>query len=311
VRPGGAPRVPQHLADLAQRLVHDTLGAAADITHLRVLGLRRDHWVLAADVTAPHPRVVVKLAGPEAEHAVDFARTAAVTTLVHRTGTPAPQVLATGDATANGRWRWQLLEHVGGTPWRALAPQLSREDLDDCHRLLAEALLGIQTVRFDGFGQLDADARPAPPSGWVDALRHRAAARIDDQRHRTAFLAVLDRMADAFADAGPPVLCHDDLHHDNVLFAPDGAGWRLTAVLDWDKSWAAPAQVDVARMAFWDDMTGPAFWEVYRAAVPESGGDTERACVYQLLWCLEYDVDTPRHREDTANVAARLGVRLG
>jgi len=29
----------------------------------------------------------------------------------------------------------------------------------------------------------------------------------------------------------------------------------------------------------------------------------------RLLWCLEYDADTPRHRADTAGVYRRLGVR--
>jgi hypothetical protein len=63
-------------------------------------------------------------------------------------------------------------------------------------------------------------------------------------------------------------------------------------------------------MAWWDDMTGPGFWSVYRAAVPEEEGWAERALVYQLLWCLEYDQDTPRHRADTVELCRRLGVSL-
>ena len=59
-------------------------------------------------------------------------------------------------------------------------------------------------------------------------------------------------------------------------------------------------------MAFWDDMTDPVFWSVYRAGVPASDGWEQRALVYQLLWCLEYDVDTARHRQDTAALVARL-----
>jgi hypothetical protein len=50
--------------------------------------------------------------------------------------------------------------------------------------------------------------------------------------------------------------------------------------------WAGPPEADVARMAFWDDMTGDGFWEVYK--VPPAEGRADRALIYQLLWCLEY-----------------------
>ena len=53
-------------------------------------------------------------------------------------------------------------------------------------------------------------------------------------------------------------------------------------------------------------MTGPGFWEVYRAAVPEAPGWPRRALLHQLLWCLEYDAPTQRHRADTAAVRAAL-----
>jgi endonuclease/exonuclease/phosphatase family metal-dependent hydrolase len=103
-------------------------------------------------------------------------------------------------------------------------------------------------------------------------------------------------------------LCHDDLHHNNVLFRPDGGDWRLAAVLDWDKAWAGSAESEVARMAFWDDMTGPGFWEVYRASVFPSEAAAERALIYQLLWCLEYDDGSQRHVADTARLRRRLAI---
>jgi hypothetical protein len=44
-------------------------------------------------------------------------------------------------------------------------------------------------------------------------------------------------------------------------------------VLDWDKAWAGPLESDVARMAFWDDMTGDGFWEVYKVPAAEGRAD--------------------------------------
>lgn len=118
---------------------------------------------------------------------------------------------------------------------------------------------------------------------------------------------LLDREAGRFAGLTRSTLCHDDLHHGNVVFRPAGDSWRLAAVLDWDKSWAGPGESDVARMAFWDDMTGPAFWAVYRDAVPVADGEPGRAPIHQLLWCLEYDEGSARHAADTAALRRRLG----
>lgn len=75
-------------------------------------------------------------------------------------------------------------------------------------------------------------------------------------------------------------------------------GWRVTGLLDRDKAWAGPADSNVALMAFWGDMTGPAFWQTYRIAVSSNPGHQERVPIYHLLWCLEYD-DDARHAANT------------
>ena len=64
--------------------------------------------------------------------------------------------------------------------------------------------------------------------------------------------------ASLFAEQTCSTLCHDDLQHTNLIFRAGHAGWELAGVLDWDKAWAGPGESDIARMSFWDDMTGPA-----------------------------------------------------
>jgi hypothetical protein len=61
-------------------------------------------------------------------------------------------------------------------------------------------------------------------------------------------------------------------------------------------------------MAFWDDMTGPGFWEVYPAPNADDGDAAHRALIYQLLWCLEYDDGTARHAADTTRLLRLLTV---
>jgi aminoglycoside phosphotransferase (APT) family kinase protein len=193
---------------------------------------------------------------------------------------------------------------VGGTSWRRRRPDLDGAALHSVHRRLAEVVLALQNVRPAGFGDLDAAGHPAGHD-LRTAMHRRTDRLVADPTARAEVHALLEREAGLF-DGTVATLCHDDLHADNVLLARAGGEWRITAVLDWDKAWAGPAESDVARLAFWDGMTGPGFWEVYRDAVPEADGWPRRALIHQLLWCLEYDIATERHRADTAAVRAAL-----
>jgi fructosamine-3-kinase len=166
-------------------------------------------------------------------------------------------------------------------------------------------LVALGRVGFSSFGELDADGHP-PGLGLLPALVRRAE-RIRDVRGRRTFLSLLDREADLFTPPPRPVLVHDDLHPGNLLLRRTPAGWRLAAVLDWDKAWAGPAESDLARLAFWDGMTGPAFWSAVAAPPPDPAADRRRL-VHQLLWALEHDAPTARHRADTAALLTRLGI---
>ena len=61
-------------------------------------------------------------------------------------------------------------------------------------------------------------------------------------------------------------------------------------------------------MAFWDDMTGPGFWSAYGTAASTDSAAARRILIYQLMWCLDYNESTPRHRADTARLCRALGV---
>lgn len=248
--------------------------------------------------------IVVKLTTSRAQPRVDLRRTAAAMSRAASAGVPVASVHGTGLA---GDWQYLIMDHVDGVPWREVRPRLSEPDLTRAYVDLAQMLVRLQTLRFDSFGELDTQGRPAGDD-LIGALHRRADLRLTDPEDRHRFHRLLDREASLFRDSGPPTLCHDDLHHGNVVFQPVGDRWRLAAVLDWDKCWAGPAESDLARMAFWDDMTGPGFWTAHRALVPEPDGFAERAPIYQLLWCLEYPSTSVRHRRDRDALARRLGL---
>ena len=295
--------------EFARSQVKAVLGGASTVVRLDPLQIRREQVVLLVTLARPQHQVVLKVAGQHAGTGRDFERTAAVIALARAAGVPVAAVLAVDVSYRAGPWRYLMLDHLDGVEWRQIRPQLDERQVAAAHRQIAEAVLAVQSVRFDSFGELNARGEPSG-TDLLDGLRHRAVLRIADMGRRELFFDLLDRVAGLFTGTEAPTLCHDDLHHANVIFRADGGGWHLAGLLDWDKAWAGPAESDVARMAFWDDMTGPGFWQVYRASVTAEEGQAERALVYQLLWCLEYDDDTPRHRADTAKLCRRLGVNL-
>jgi aminoglycoside phosphotransferase (APT) family kinase protein len=295
------------LADFARSEVTKQLGSSSRVSRVEALQVGGHDAVLLLTVEPSSRRLVLRVAGPDDRRVIDYERTASVTALAQAAGTPVPAVLAVDTSYRAGPWQYLLLEHVDGLEWRHVSSLLSDDEVRPAHRQIATALLAIQSVAFSSFGELDDRGDPVGDD-LLSAVRHRAELRIEDEHARRSFNQLLDREAGLFVGGQVPRLCHDDLHHANLIFRASRGGWRLAGVLDWDKAWAGPGESDVARMAFWDDITGPGFWEVYRAAVPEVEGESQRRLVYQLLWCLEYDDTSARHRADTE--ALRRELRL-
>ncbi|SDS41009.1 Ser/Thr protein kinase RdoA involved in Cpx stress response, MazF antagonist [Friedmanniella luteola] len=287
------PWPPLRLDDLAREAVRAALGPGARVDEVAVLQSTPESAVLRLAVHGAAGPLVLKLAATSAGPALDLGRTAAVMRRAAAAGVPVPAVLA---ADASGRLdgvQHLLQEHVPGRPWREVRPLLDDAAVRAVHAAVAAVLAALSTVRPAGFGELDGDGevRPVP---LAEALRRRVALRT----RRPAARALAERLVAEHPDrlgAGPPVLSHDDLHHQNVLVDPASA--RLVAVLDWDKAWAGPAASDRARVRFWDDMTGPG-----PETDPEPAGDDDVHRLHQLLWCLEHAFPTARHRADTARL---------
>ena len=290
------------LAEQWLRAVEPIVGRHVGRAQIEVLATTDRHAVLL--VRAGAARYVLKAALTGARPGLDYRRSATAQQWAAQAGVPVPEVVAAGVDPQAPAVQYLLHEHVDGVEWREVRPRLGAAELAEASADIARAVLGIQSVALPSFGVLG----EAREESLVDALGARIELRIPAGPRRILAQRALESHAGLFAGpAARPVLTHDDLHHANLLFRESAGGrGRLAAVLDWDKSWAGAAESDVARMAFWDDMTDPVFWSVYRESVPALDGWERRAEVYQLLWCLEYDVDTPRHRQDTATLVARL-----
>ncbi|NAZ82006.1 phosphotransferase [Kineococcus sp. R8] len=287
---------------LVRGLARDALGSDTTIGRVDVLTSGPAGAVLVLRL-ADAPDVVAKLAPVTARPAVDLRRTAAVASMVRAAGAPVAAVVAAGDA---GPWQYLLQLEVPGRAWRDVVRQLDAAAAAAARREIAAAVRAVHSVEVDGFGEFTATGEVAAAPDLLGALRRRADLRILDTARRELFLEVLDERAGLFAVPGRPTVCHDDLHHGNVLFRPASGGWTLSGIIDWDKAWAGPADADTARLQFWDDMTDPVPDRHHDAALPPRASD--RDLVHQLLWCLEHDWATPRHRGDTTAVLDALSV---
>lgn len=295
----------QALAELLREL----LGSHARLMRLEVRKRMFDYRVVLVELDAPHLWLVAKLAGPGAALACPFERTAALLELVRkRTRVPVAEVMAVDARFERWPWRYLLTTCLPGVQWVKAREQMDDSERNVAYAQMGEAAAGLHALQFPGFGELSPNLDSPADCGFLAAWQVRAEDFIPDEGHRAAFLAALEPRSGLFAELGPAGLTHEDLHGYNILFERQARGWQLSAILDFDKAWAGCCESDLARMAFWDGMTGPTFWQAYTANLRINSGYAQRKLLFQLFWCLEYGETSPRHQADTTRVCRELGI---
>ncbi|MFJ8857932.1 phosphotransferase family protein [Streptomyces sp. NPDC102451] len=114
--------------------------------------------------------------------------------------------------------------------------RLGEEDAGLRTELLARQLVGIHRVR------VPAEARPRAYEAWTSPER----VRLPEATER---MDLWQRAVDVIRREPPdhrPCFLHRDFHPGNVLFSGEGAGTRITGVVDWVETSWGPADLDVA-----------------------------------------------------------------
>lgn len=303
------PFDPVNLRATLAELLRSLLGTSVRLTSVEVAKQMHDYRVVLVELEAPKLSLVVKLAGPQAELACPFERTAALLRLVgQRTRVPVNRLVAADTSCRDWPWRYLVNERRPGAQWVQARQQMDEDSRQNGYAQIGEAVAELHAIQFAGFGELPPSLNLPANRDFSAAWTERARAFIPDERLRTAFLSALEPRQELFVDLGPASLCHEDLHAYNLLFEQHRSGWRLSGVLDFDKAWAGCRESDLARLEFWDGMSAPAFWQAYQGCFPMDPAYPRRRLLYQLFWCLEYARPTPRHQADTARVCRALRI---
>jgi len=146
--------------------------------------------------------------------------------------------------------------------------------------VVGRALAAIHGVRLPALGFLDAalevpepfaGLRPPVAGYFAQLLGGRAGERLGEAllgRARDWISAELPRL-DALDPS--PRLCHSDFKPTNLLVDHGSDGWRLTAVLDWEFSFAFTPLGDVGQLL--RHPTPPGFEQAFVTAYRAAGGE--------------------------------------
>ena len=283
---------------------------AAEIVASQVMNQGHDYVVLSCRLTRPSVEIIVKLAGPHAALDADFNRTAVLHKLIaDQTNVPIAEVLAVDTTYAAFPYRYLVQKRVQGQRWADVCPQLNDAEKRSAYRQLGSAVAELHNIIFSTFGEISF-ADSTSPQTYIDALLLRAEKMIPSARLRDLFRQLIEDRRSLFSPIIQASLCHDDLHHYNVLFDNGSGHWLLTGIIDFDKAYAGCGESDLARLDLWDNMMGDGFREAYRELRPIDAGYEQRRPIYQLLWCLEYAELSSRHLDDTRRLCDTLGIEF-
>jgi len=295
--------------DQLMQLLQSEIGSKVELVSQYIANQQQDYLVLVVQLRHPTLKVVIKIAGPEAQMAAAFDRTAMLNHLVASSTTiPLTEVLAVDIACRKWPWRYLVMTYIPGHEWMKVRPRMCAVELSNAYRQIGTAVAQLHAIQFPAFGELATDGSVVGRKPYLAEFIERAQSCIHNPRLFDLFLTFLDQHAALFTDVRQAALCHEDLHGYNILFEFRQGQWRLATILDFDKAWAGHGEIDLARLDFWRGMTSDEFWKAYTANHSIEPLYERRRPIYQLLWCFEYARNTPQHLHDTRQLCEKLGL---
>ena len=213
---------------------------------------------------------------------------------------PVPHLLGADSSATLLPQSFVVLTKLEGTPLRTLA--LTERELIEANRKLGATLRALHRVGVDAFGEI-ADVADTYETNRefmlsrLEASLHEFERLGGDLRLRRRLGREIDERAGLFDKCEHAVVCHNDGHDANVLFAASPAGWLLSGLLDFEHALAGDPLLDLACTYEFSerksDKTLAALIDGYGLA-----GD----------WRATFDLYLVHHRLGLWNLLAGLGV---
>jgi aminoglycoside phosphotransferase (APT) family kinase protein len=178
--------------------------------------------------------------------------------LVASVPVPTPEILFADDSRQVVNANYAVMTRLPGRPASRVIDGLPARDMGDIWRQIGSFARAFHAVTFDQFGYLGAQGVLEP----VDSNRTHMTRILDS--HLLTFRieggdpAVADSVERRLReDAGlldsceQAVLCHDDLHEDNVLVGQRNGQWIVTGVVDMENASAADPMLDLAKADYY------------------------------------------------------------
>jgi hygromycin-B 7''-O-kinase len=171
---------------------------------------------------------------------------------------PTPEILHVDDSRQVLDANYALMTMLPGIPASMVTKDLPAGDLGDIWRQIGSIARACHTVTFQEFGYIGPEGVTEPVGGNRAHMT-----RILDSHLRTfrdnggepALADVVERRLEEDAPlldtCGSPVLCHDDLHEDNVLVEQQNGRWVVTGVVDMENASAADPMLDLAKADYY------------------------------------------------------------
>ena len=291
----------------AERVLATWLGGSPACSRVESLKGGLVNSVFGLEYDRPPFRAVVKIHGVGGDTFAEEAT--ALDHLAAETSCPVPQVHLHDGSGSVITHAFLLLENVAGECLQGL-------DLEPVERAaidveLAGVLSELHRHHGERWGRLGSSGGA---SSWSDVFAARLAeVRAADgleARLTPETLAVVDEAIDLagpeLADAGPPTLVHGDVWDGNLMVERDGAGWRITGLLDPNLQFA-DVELELAYLEVFDNRR-EAFFAAYTEVHQLRPGYERRRLFYWLHTALLHVAlfDEEFFRDFTARTAATI-----
>jgi len=182
-----------------------------------------------------------------------------VSSLVQNTLTvPVPRILLADDTKSVLGLNFILMDKLHGDVLRYLKPSPNEQETSSVYRRIGQVLRELHRITMTAFGYIGPDGVWTPHSSNYVYMSLQFEKKLREFTERGGPPATTERIA-AFVDARDhlfrectiPLLCHNDLHSENVLVTRDGS-LRVTGVVDFEGALAGDPLMDVAKALYYE-----------------------------------------------------------